>query len=232
MSSFKCPYCGVDFPIIDDTYRRSILSFSFIGYNGSVSLGNKYPDHDAFAYCFHFYRCPNCVKTTVKAEGIGRNSNRAITPLSPISEAKVLPEYVPQAIIADYQEACAIVHLSPKASATLSRRCLQGMIHDYWGIDKGNLAKEIVSIKDRVTPAQWGAIDATRRIGNIGAHMESDTNLIIDVEPDEALLLIKLIELLIEKWYVSRHDEEALFSDIVNLGEQKQQQRQLQALGQ
>ena len=34
---------------------------------------------------------------------------------------------IPQ-LMDDYEEACAIVNLSPKASATLSRRCLQGMI--------------------------------------------------------------------------------------------------------
>ena len=232
MSSFKCQYCGVNFPLIDDTYKRTILSFAFLGTNSTVSHSNRYEYHDRYAYCFHFYRCPNCSEITVKAEGLGQKTNKVVIPLSPNSEAKILPDYVPQVIISDYQEACAIVHLSPKASATLARRCLQGMIHDYWHIDKGNLAREIEAIKDKVTPAQWSAIDATRRIGNIGAHMESDTSLIIDIEPEEALLLIKLIELLIEKWYVSRHDEESLLEDIVNINDEKQQHRQLQTLGQ
>lgn len=51
--------------------------------------------------------------------------------LRPSSLALVFPEYVPAAIRQDYEEACKIRNLSPKASATLSRRCLQGIIRDF-----------------------------------------------------------------------------------------------------
>jgi hypothetical protein len=50
--------------------------------------------------------------------------------LIPSSSAKTFPNYVPKVILDDYNEACLIRDLSPKASATLSRRCLQGMIRD------------------------------------------------------------------------------------------------------
>jgi len=43
-----------------------------------------------------------------------------------------------------------------------------------------------------------------RQIGNTGAHMEADINVIVDVEPDEAQLLIELVELLFVEWYVAR----------------------------
>ncbi|MCP1830281.1 hypothetical protein ACVIHH_005106 [Bradyrhizobium sp. USDA 4518] len=33
------------------------------------------------------------------------------------------------------------------------------------------------------------AIDAVRIVGNIGAHMEKDVNLIVDIEPGEAQML-------------------------------------------
>lgn len=54
----------------------------------------------------------------------------------------------------------------------------------------------------------WEAIDAVRHIGNIGAHMEKDINLVVEVEPEEARLLIGLIETLLSDWYVSRHDRQ------------------------
>ena len=44
--------------------------------------------------------------------------------LLPTSSARVFPEYVPKPIRQDYEEACDILDRSPKASATLSRRCL------------------------------------------------------------------------------------------------------------
>jgi hypothetical protein len=138
---------------------------------------------------------------------------------------KPYPEYVPLNIRQDYQEACAVKNRSPKAAATLARRCLQGMIHDFWNIREKNLNAEITSLKAHVAVTQWNAIDAIRKIGNIGAHMESDVNLVIDVEPDEADKLLKLIELLLEKWYVSRHDEESLFAEITEIADEKQAAR-------
>ena len=117
--------------------------------------------------------------------------------LIPTSKAKIFPDYVPKPIIDNYTEACQICELSPKASATLSRRCLQGIIRDFWGVKGRNLADEINQIKDKVDPLIWEAIDSVRKIGNIGAHMEKDINLVIDVEPKEAVALIELIETLI-----------------------------------
>ena len=132
------------------------------------------------------------------------------------------PDYVPEGIRADYEEACLIRERSPKASATLARRCLQGMIRDFWKIEgERNLYYEIDAIRDKVPAAQWAAIDAIRQIGNIGAHMERDVNLIVDVEPEEAGELLQLIELLIEKWYISRNDEELLYKRVTELAEIK-----------
>ena len=142
--------------------------------------------------------------------------------LIPASSAKVFPDYVPQPIRDDYVEACAIRDLSPKASATLSRRCLQGMIRDFWKIAKARLVDEIDAIKDKVDALTWEAIDAVRQVGNIGAHMEKDINVIVDVDPDEAQHLIGLIELLMKDWYVTRHQREERLKAIVQLKDAKE----------
>ena len=55
--------------------------------------------------------------------------------LFPISDAIIFPEYIPAQIRQDYGESCKIVSLSPKAFATLSRRCLQEIIRDFWSIN-------------------------------------------------------------------------------------------------
>ena len=135
------------------------------------------------------------------------------------------PDYIPQAIREDYEEASLIIDKSPKAAATLLRRCLQGMIRDFWQVKPGRLCDEISAIQGRVTASQWAAIDGLRQIGNIGAHMEKDVNLIIDIEPDEAIKLQRLIELLLEKWYISRHDEEELCKDITSIADDKKSQK-------
>lgn len=168
--------------------------------------------------------CPNaaCRKVTLTADlrlseekfYPGRGDIEAALPgpalgkwrLLPASAARVFPEYIPQSLREDYTEACAISELSPKAAATLCRRCLQGMIRDFWSVNtKSNrLWDEMKAIKDRIDAETWGAIVALKELGNIGAHMEQDVNVIVEVEPDEARLLINLIESLFDDWYVQR----------------------------
>lgn len=146
---------------------------------------------------------------------------KKIWKLIPQAAIKVFPDYVPRPIIGDYEEACLIRDLSPKASATLSRRCIQGIIRDFWGITKGRLIDEIEALKDKVDPMTWVAIDAVRKIGNIGAHMEKDINLIVEVDAQEAGLLIGLIENLINDWYVVREERKKRMQDIVAVAEIK-----------
>jgi len=141
--------------------------------------------------------------------------------LAPDSSAKVIPDYVPQAIRGDYYESCRIVAGSPKASATLARRCLQGMIRDFWQIKKSNLATAIRALKSRVETDEYDAIDAIRRVGNIGAHMEKNVNLIIDVDPGGAEKLLRLIESLIEEWYVRRHKKAELLAAVREIADGK-----------
>ncbi len=69
------------------------------------------------------------------------------------------------------------------------------------------------------------SIDSVRKVGNIGAHMEKDINLIIDVEPKEAYLLIQLIELLFEEWYVHRHERELKLKAIAGIANIKEEQK-------
>lgn len=99
------------------------------------------------------------------------------------------------------------------------------MIRDFFQISKGSLFEEINAIKDKIPTEQWAVLDGLRRIGNIGAHMEKDINLIVDIEPDEAQKLIKLIELLLQQWYIERHNQQELFADIIGIDQAKQQER-------
>jgi hypothetical protein len=166
-------------------------------------------------------RCPNpdckSVKLVVQLfKGVWQQHNgRAVEgdfiqewTLIPASGAKAFPNYIPRQILGDYQEACLIQQGSPRASAAMSRRCLQGMIRDFWKVHKKTLKLEIDAIQDRVDADVWEAIESVRKIGNIGAHMERDVDLIIDVEPEEAGLLIWLIEYLLDEWYVERHQRQ------------------------
>ncbi len=218
-NSQTCPFCQHIFFLDKSTYQIYQNRFP-IGHN---QVGYTYDEK--YSFDVHLYRCPNCQKIFSAAQYTGSALPHQSVHIFPISAAKRFPDYVPLSIRQDYEEACAIVLLSPKASATLARRCIQGMIHDFWNIHEKNLNAEITALKDKIQPSLWNAIDALRKIGNIGAHMEHDINTIVDIEPQEAEKLIKLIELLIKEWYIQRHEQEQLLADIISISDDKQQQR-------
>jgi hypothetical protein len=156
--------------------------------------------------------------------------------LLPASSAKPQPDLIPQPIRDDYYEACAIRDLSPKASATITRRCLQGMIRDFCGLSKRRLIDEIDELRERVAtgraplgvqPDTVDAIDDIRKIGNIGAHMEADINVIVDVDANEAQVLIELVELLFLEWYVARAARADRLANLKSIAEGKKSQQQV-----
>lgn len=153
----------------------------------------------------------------------------------PGGAAKPQPDFIPQAIRDDYFEACLIRDLSPKASATLARRCLQGMIRDFAKpkTKSDKLFEEIkaleAAIADGTAPreisaASVDAMTAVRKVGNIGAHMEADVDVIVDVDAGEAQVLINLIEALLQDWYVEREKRKSLFGATIALAAEKKQQ--------
>lgn len=159
----------------------------------------------------------------------------AVFPLLPESAAKPQPDFIPTPLRDDYREACRIRDLSPKAAATLARRCLQGMIRDFAGIARATLNAEILELRRLldageqprgVTHESMDAIDAVRSVGNIGAHMERDIDVIVPVDRDEAQLLIELIELLFEEWYVARYKRGQKLSAVRQLADAKRAHRE------
>lgn len=223
MSSFQCPFCSNFMSIDNGTFTKKYVSFDEYPFVSNGYPGNHTPNESCVE--IDFYKCPNCEKYSIVANGLGSNVDTVNSLLQPKSSAKQFPDYIPDAIRQDYEEACAIANLSPKASATLSRRCLQGMIRDFWGISKPTLNKEIDELKDKIPADLWSSIDALRQLGNIGAHMEKDTNVIVDIDPNEANSLIQLIELLMKEWYINREERKKLFSNIITTNQTKQSER-------
>ena len=218
--SWHCPYCDRHATVGTDNISGNSWTFDDKNKYGrlwveieSVTCPN--PE------CAEFELTAMLHDTAYQQGGWVRGAMRQTWKLRPQSNARPFPGYIPAPLLDDYTEACLIRDLSPKASATLSRRCLQGMIRDFWKVTKPNLYQEINAIQDKVDPATWQAIDAVRSIGNIGAHMENDINLVIDVDPDEAQTLIQLIELLFEDWYIRRRQREDNLAAIVAIAEAK-----------
>lgn len=219
--TWTCPFCNSTTTINDNDFSSDKHHLNIDTKNGRKSL---------FTY---FIVCPNpdCKEYSLKFQIFERKwvadvgyklgeLDKELT-IIPAFTSKVFPDYIPPPIRNDYYEACQIREISPKASATLSRRCLQGMIRDFWGISKRRLIDEIAELEEKIDVLTWKAIDTVRKVGNIGAHMEKDVNFIIDVEPSEASLLIGLIETLVQDWYIARHERENRLNQIVEMGSRK-----------
>lgn len=218
----QCPHCQHHFTPTSRDENRQIINFTTPDYTGQYKHGEL----------IHII-CPNekCKKTIMflvinyiyNGHVYDKFYSKMIYPDKTI---KQYPDYIPEQIREDYEEACKIAELSPKASATLARRCLQGIIRDFYSINRKTLREEINAIKEKVDVGLFDAIDAVRMIGNIGAHMEKDVNLVVDIEPEEAHQLIKLIELLFEETYIRREDRKQRLQAIKQINEDKQAQRQ------
>ena len=220
--SFVCDFCGQPTTITEPNQTVDERPFT-----------TNRSKHELCGISYNAIACPNpqCRELTLHV-GLHKFANDRFGYLKPHgtirswrllpeSSAKPQPNYIPKAIRDDYYEACRIRDLSAKASATLARRCLQGMIQDFWGIIKPTLKQQIDALKSEVDVPTWNAIEAVREVGNIGAHMEKDVNLIIDVEPEEAQLLIGLIETLLKEWYVVKHEREQRLKELQALAKKK-----------
>lgn len=138
------------------------------------------------------------------------------------------PIEVPDHLRADYDEAALLLSVSPKASAAMSRRCLQATIREKMGISKRSLDKEIDAvIEQNLVPSELaGQLDAVRHIGNFAAHPMKDTEsgVIIDVEPGEAEWNLDVLDGLFDYWYVlpakTAHRKAAINEKLKSLGKE------------
>ncbi len=160
--------------------------------------------------------CPECGRATIVLSGTRWVGGRGQVIALPIEEEwqvwpkgiarAPLPKEVPDKFAADYREACLVLADSPKASAALSRRCLQLLLRETAGVKLNDLSREIDEVLAAKTlPSSLAeAIDAIRNIGNFAAHPNKSTNTgeIIEVEVGEADWCLDVLESLFDFYFV------------------------------
>ena len=219
----ECPHCGI-------ASKASDLSSGNFFSEGTLSVRSsdafsqfptiiKFLDEDVLCLTLE---CANvaCRKSSLWVLYSDGGKKREVR-LVPKSSAKPLPDYIPGNLREDYEEACLILEDSPKASAALARRCLQGMIHDFWKVDKHNLYEEIKAIEENIEPDLYNALLGLKDIGNIGSHPE----LIVDVNKSDAYHLVFLLESLFGLWYVVEHTKKERMSAISQAAQRKKQEK-------
>lgn len=190
----KCPHC--------------LVAFHTKWHNWTRGSNTQHSDRGT-----HFRlldtNCPECGKLTLVME------TRVFFPdpiawqrtmIYPKTTARPLSPEVPQAFARDFQEACLVLADSEKASAALSRRCLQHLLQEKAGVKGNNLANQIQQVIDlgQLPSHLTDAIDAVRNFGNFAAHPIKSTNTgeIIEVELGEAEWLLDTLEFLFDFYCV------------------------------
>jgi hypothetical protein len=200
----KCPHCNIAIHVKwDSTENIQDLSTH---------------SEDYYFFNIEFATCPNCYKLIVRLRHLlsaDLNTNEILDEriIYPVFSSRNVQEEVPEPYRSEFKEASAIVSISPKASAALSRRILQNILRHELKIKKRTLASEIEEfINLPGVPAHiTKAVDAVRVVGNFSAHpIKSDnTGEIVEIEPGEAEWLLDVIESLFEFVFVQpKRDEE------------------------
>lgn len=153
--------------------------------------------------------CPECYETIIRIEGYDNVNSETIMEemiYPKITSRSPIPSSVEKEFVKDYREACLVLKDSPKASAALSRRCLQNIIRKKAGIKERDLSIEIDKVlESNIFPSHLSeTIDAIRHFGNFSTHPieDKDTGSIIDVEAGEAEWLLDILEELFDFYYL------------------------------
>lgn len=190
----KCPHCQVS---VHESFESKVVFFS------SRKAPNAYTSYKWQVKSMVCPSCTNDIITLVNGTGLSSSWDNIIAKdekiIHPLGSSRNRPSHnVPEIFKNDYLEASAVIHISEKASAALSRRCLQNLIHNHLGIKEKDLNAEIKAIRDRgALPTEVAdQLDHLREIGNFAAHPKKDamTGEIIDVDTGEAEWSLNILD--------------------------------------
>ncbi|MGH7593565.1 MAG: DUF4145 domain-containing protein [Gemmatimonadales bacterium] len=155
--------------------------------------------------------CPNCGRSIVELSRERLPDGREVHVsglLWPDAIARTIPpelEAADPSVARDFLEAALVYPKSAKASAALSRRCLQSVLATKGGATKRDLADQIDEVLPKLPSQLAENVDAIRQVGNFAAHplKSTSTGQILEVEDGEAEWLLDVLEQLFDYYYVA-----------------------------
>lgn len=106
---WKCPYCNHDTTILNSNFSTNDSDLLIDNKQGKRKLRIEWvvcPNDKCKEYTLQVILYPNTYNPNTGRYETGKILN--YWDLVPPSDAKVFPDYVPKAIIQDYEEACAV----------------------------------------------------------------------------------------------------------------------------
>jgi hypothetical protein len=195
----KCPHCNIG--IHNDLKPHDNLVQGYL----QLTNGREIPSGH---WTLYHQQCPECGETIIFLErNSGSSDGRVMNFLAyPRGSTRPIPPEVPDPYKQDYGEASKVLSDSPKASAALSRRCLQAILRDKAGTKSKDLFDQIEEVinSSKVPSHIAEGLHAVRNIGNFASHTikSTTTGAIVDVEPGEAEWTLDVLDLLFDFYFV------------------------------
>jgi Domain of unknown function (DUF4145) len=210
-----CPYCHINFSIDGVNAEDTHLRFGRPRPGpGRLPATDYVPEKSFITLDLISHLCPSCkgqiiwineIENVLSGPQYIANviSSRLLWPKHPVCQ---VPTDVPEPLASDFREAHDTLPISAKASAALSRRCLQMIIRDQEGFGDHNLIDQVKKLlaRNKIPAHLADDLDAIRNIGNFAAHPQKDQNTgeIADVEPGEAEWTLQVLEDLLTFYFV------------------------------
>jgi len=242
MPTQNCPYCGilfslegVDFDIQFPKFGRSALRREFASPLPPMEDSNYPKTSKSYRITSHY--CPSCKKEVMWLTELLHTQSDADKDwdvqegetflLFPKRRQKVISADIPEPYATEFLESFYSLDVSPKASAALSRRCLQLLIREQEKIEERTLLQEVSKLiaTNKLPKHLAEELDAIRNIGNFAAHPSKDTNTdaIVPVEQSEAEWTLGILEQLLCFYFVelpaSKACRDALNMKLKNSGQ-------------
>lgn len=196
--TMKCPHCQTE--IHGDPYT------TIVGNDSDGQWGLIHHICPACKRIIIFLVCADHFGGTGRGGNFASGQKKVVLAYPRCADRPPPPAEVPREFAEDYSEASLILADSPKASAALSRRCLQHILRSKANVKPMDLAKEIEQvISSKTLPTHLAeAIDAVRNIGNFAAHPIKSTasGEVISVELGEAEWTLDVLEGLFDFYFV------------------------------
>ena len=193
----KCPACKSQFHPQPKSVLVDWLNAASEDYSGYLVSSQYCPSCETVLVYMRFGQVRGGEAGLVMSE-----PEREIVLYPASNGTRELPIEVPSPYRQDLIEARAVLELSPKASAALSRRLLQRVLREELSIKGKDLSKEIDQFISAGSAPTYllDAVDAIRHIGNVAAHplKFEQSGEIADVEPGEAEWTLDVAEALVD----------------------------------
>lgn len=169
------------------------------GFHADLQTRRQIEDKDG-VWEVHSTVCPSCKRATILVTTKKTAENTPYREIRAWPKEVVRPPLPPEVVepyASDYYEACLILADSPRASAALSRLCLQALLREKAGVSRADLSSEInQALASKTLPPELGSMmDGIRDVGDFAAHPLKSTNpgLVLDVELGEAEYVLDVL---------------------------------------